>query len=194
MHGSTSQWNASDPECKQKCKTKSVLHTAANNKLITKAQRNANEVPKQQSAAHGAQQQKMIDELPPDMKKIIQILWAQKLMTKAQRIQIKVQKQQRYCAQQQKWYMNYCRIFIKVIQILQGHKLMTKAQRMRMKAQKQQSTTHKAKMLDELLPDMKKVIKLLWAKLKSTAHHSKNETWTSAVYEQTSWKYCGHTR
>ena len=40
---------------------------------------------------------------------------------------------------------------------------MTKAQRMQMKAQKQQSTTHKAKMLDELLLDMKKVIKILWA-------------------------------
>jgi len=45
---------------------------------------------------------KMIHELPPDMNKIIQILWADKLMTKARRIQIKVQKQQKYCAQQQK--------------------------------------------------------------------------------------------
>ena len=58
LHGSTSQWNASDPECRQKCKTKRALHTAANNKRITKAQRMQMTVPKQQSAAHCPQQQK----------------------------------------------------------------------------------------------------------------------------------------
>ena len=56
---------------------------------------------------------KMIHELPPDMKQNIKILWAHKLMTKAQRMQMKVQKQRKYCAQQQKWYMNYHRIWNK---------------------------------------------------------------------------------
>ena len=46
--------------------------------------------------------EKMIRELPPDMKKVIKTLWAHKLITKAQRMQMKVQKQQKYCAQQQK--------------------------------------------------------------------------------------------
>ena len=43
----------------------------------------------------------MMHELLPDMKQIIKILWAHKLMTKAQRMQMKVQKQRKYCAQQQ---------------------------------------------------------------------------------------------
>ena len=55
LQQSTSQWNASDPERTQKCKTKSVLHTTA-------------------------------------------IPWAHKLVTKAQRMQTKAQKQQKYCA------------------------------------------------------------------------------------------------
>ena len=49
LQQSTSQWNASDPECRQKCKTKSVLHTTANNKLITKAQRMQMKVQNQQN-------------------------------------------------------------------------------------------------------------------------------------------------
>ena len=56
---------------------------------------------------------KMIHELLPKLKQNIKILWAHKLTTKAQRMQIKVQKQRKYCAQQQKWYMNYCRIWNK---------------------------------------------------------------------------------
>ena len=39
----------------------------------------------------------------------------------------------KYYAQQQKWYMNYCRIWTKAIKILWAHKLITKAQRMQMK-------------------------------------------------------------
>ena len=54
---------------------------------------------------------------------------------------------------------------LKVIKILWAHTLITKAQRMQTKMQKQQST----------------------------AHNSKNDTWTSAAYEQKSSKYCGHT-
>ena len=69
---------------------------------------------------------KMIHELLPDMKKVIKILflWVHRLITKAQRMQMNMQKQQstsKYCAQQQNWYMNYCRIYpnmIKVIKIL----------------------------------------------------------------------------
>ena len=53
LHGST-WWNASDPECRQKCKTKRVLHTAANNKLTTKAQRMQMKMQKQQSTAHNS--------------------------------------------------------------------------------------------------------------------------------------------
>ena len=43
----------------------------------------------------------MMHELLPDMKQIIKILWAHELVTKAQRMQMKVQKQRKYCAQQQ---------------------------------------------------------------------------------------------
>ena len=35
--------------------------------------------------------------------KIIKLLWAHRLITKAQRMQMKVQKQRKYCAQQQQW-------------------------------------------------------------------------------------------
>ena len=77
---------------------KSTLYTTINNKLITKAQKMQMKMPKQQSAAHGTQQQKIIHKFPPDIKRIIQILWVHKLITKAQRIQIKVQKQQKYYA------------------------------------------------------------------------------------------------
>ena len=45
-------------------------------------------VPKQQSAVYGAQQQKIIYEFPPDMKKIIQ----KKRISKIQQMQIKMQK------------------------------------------------------------------------------------------------------
>ena len=67
---STSQWNASDPERTQKCKTKSVLHTTAipwAHKLVTKAQRMQTKAQKQQK--YCAQQQNMMHELPPDKKK-----------------------------------------------------------------------------------------------------------------------------
>ena len=98
------------------------------------------------------------------MNKIIQILWADKLMTKARRIQIKVQKQQKYCAQQQKWYMNYSRIFIKVIQTLWAHKLTTKAQSMQMKVQKQQKfCAQQQKWYMNYCRIFRKVIQILWA-------------------------------
>ena len=56
-------------------------------------------VQKQESTARN---RKNIRELPPDMKKVIKILSAHKLITKAQRMQMKVRKQQKYSAQQQK--------------------------------------------------------------------------------------------
>ena len=68
---------------------------------MTKAQRMHMKVQKQRK--YCAQQQNMMHELPPSMKKIIKILWSHKLMMKAQRMQMKVQKQRKYCAQQQKW-------------------------------------------------------------------------------------------
>ena len=70
LQQSTSQWNASDPERTQKCKTKSVLHTTAipwAHKLVTKAQRMQTKAQKQQT--YCAQQQNMMHELPPDKKK-----------------------------------------------------------------------------------------------------------------------------
>ena len=70
LQQSTSQWNASDAERTQKCKTKSVLHTTAipwAHKLVTKAQRMQTKAPKQQK--YCAQQQNMMHELPPDRTK-----------------------------------------------------------------------------------------------------------------------------
>ena len=70
LQQSTSQWNASDAERTQKCKTKSVLHTTAMpwaHKLVTKAQRMQTKAQKQQK--YCAQQQNMMHELPPDKKK-----------------------------------------------------------------------------------------------------------------------------
>jgi len=70
LQQSTSQWNASDAERTQKCKTKSVLHTTAipwAHKLVTKAQRMQTKAQKQQK--YCAQQQNMMHELPPDKKK-----------------------------------------------------------------------------------------------------------------------------
>ena len=65
---------------------------------------------------------KMIHELLPDMKKVIKILflWVHRLITKAQRMQMNMQKQQstsKYCAQQQNWYVNYCRIYPNMIKV-----------------------------------------------------------------------------
>ena len=67
---------------------------------MTKAQRMHMKVQKQRK--YCAQQQNMMHELPPDMKKSSKYC-GHKLMMKAQRMQMKVQKQRKYCAQQQKW-------------------------------------------------------------------------------------------
>ena len=72
-------------------------------------------------------------------------------------------------------------------------------QKQRVQTQVQnQSTTHKAKMLHELLPEKNEVFKKLWEyrlitkaqrmqmkaqKQQSTAHNSKNDTWTIAEYD-----------
>ena len=53
---------------------------------------------------------KMIDELLPHTSKSHQNIGAHKLITKAQSIPTKNPKATKYCAQQQKWCMNYCRI------------------------------------------------------------------------------------
>ena len=96
----------------------------------------------------------MLHELLPEKNEVFKKLWEYRLITKAQRMQMKAQKQQstahnskndawtiaeydkshqniagtqgnyektknaeenakatKYCAQQQKWYMNYCRIW-----------------------------------------------------------------------------------
>ena len=64
------------------------------------------------------------------------------------------------------------------------------------------------KVQNELLPNIIKIIKILWAyrlitkiqriqikvrKQQSTAHNSKNNTWTNAAYEQKSSKFCEYT-
>ena len=72
-----------------------------------------------------------------DFRKIFKTLWAHKLMTKAQRMHMKVQKQRKYCAQQQNMMHELPPDMKKIIKILWSHKLMMKAQRMQMKLQKQ---------------------------------------------------------
>ena len=111
---------------KDKCKTNKALRTMRKcymnycwiwkknikilwaHRLITKAQRMQMKAQNQQSTAHNSKNDTWTS--AAYKAKVIKILWAHKLITKAQSIPTKNPKATKYCAQQQNWCMNYCRI------------------------------------------------------------------------------------
>ena len=159
LQQSTTQWNASDPERTQKCKTKSVLHTTAipwAHKLVTKAQRMQTKKRKSNKrTAHNSK--KWCMNYRRIRKNHQNTVGTQANDKSTKNANEKAQKQQTYCAQQQNMMHELPLDMKKIIKILWSHKLMTKAQRMHMKVQKQRKyCAQQQNMMHELPLDMKK--------------------------------------